>query len=127
MNETTQRNQRIKKSLCSVFPKENVSVTGGRGTACGWVNIKIKLERPADCQCQFITQTATWAKVPYQYTYRKQLEHSFYCDRCLEELKKNEPIVGKLVYGCGEEFSHYYADDGYNTEHAEVLIDVEVK
>ena len=46
--ETNERNKRIKKELSKVFGKENVSVRGDRGTAYGWVNIKIKSNSPPD-------------------------------------------------------------------------------
>ena len=44
METTAQRNRRIKKVLVEHFGRENVKVTGGRGTAYGWVHVYINLE-----------------------------------------------------------------------------------
>lgn len=39
--DTTKRNRQVKKVLSTAFGASNVSVTGGRGTACGWCDVTI--------------------------------------------------------------------------------------
>jgi len=46
--DITERNKRIKKALAREFGYKNVSVRDGRGTATGWVNVKIRIPKPAD-------------------------------------------------------------------------------
>jgi hypothetical protein len=38
---TAERNRLIKKGLQAVYGRDNVTVKGGRGTAYGWVHVKI--------------------------------------------------------------------------------------
>jgi hypothetical protein len=51
----------------------------------------------------------------------------YVCPSCCEKIEHYEKIAKDIVYGCGAEFYHYYADDGYNTEHAECIVIVETK
>ncbi len=132
MNETSQSNRVIKNALLKVYAPKDVSVRGDRGTAYGWVNVKVTLDRPEGCECKIVTKEATWAKVPYTYSYREQLDpknyqSSYYCEKCLALLKENQEKVDKIVYGCGAEFGHYCVDDGYNTEQSEVITTVEIR
>ena|SRR3989304_5127593 len=118
---TKERNKQVKQILSVEFGSKNVSVTGGKGTAYGWVNIEIKTDDP----CPF-----------------KQHENScsFYCkDRICKG--NNLPIndgwgntVRQLKYVelqdktetliKGIDFGKFCSDDGYNTMLDEVNISI---
>lgn len=133
-SETALRNKQVKKALLEHYNKENISVKGDRGTAYGWVNVKVLLSKPKNCNCNIQTAYASWAKVPYSYKYRAQREvgqplsrSTYMCEACLSKIEEHKPKVEQIVYGCGAKFGHYYADDGYDTKRSEVLIDVGVE
>lgn len=132
MNETTLRNKQVKQALLKHYASKDVSVRGDRGTAYGWVKVKVELDKPEGCTCNIVEKVATWSKDQYTYKYRAQLNpmdsrSAYYCEKCLNILTKNQEKVDKLVYTSGAKFSHYYADDGYGTERAEVLTQVDIR
>jgi len=51
------RNKFIKKALASEFGWKNVSVTGDRGTAYGWVNIEVRVRKPHEGKCDWRCDT----------------------------------------------------------------------
>ena len=67
-----ERNQKIKKAVCLAFPNDKVSVIGGRGTATGWVDVKVTLKPSKECTCNFVEKTATWSKEQYKYIQEKK-------------------------------------------------------
>jgi hypothetical protein len=50
---SARRNRLIKRALAREFGWENVSVTGDRGTAYGWVNIRIRVKKPHGGECDW--------------------------------------------------------------------------
>lgn len=135
MNETTARNIEIKKRLCRVFDRKNVQVVGGRGTAYGWVEIKVEQDRPADCACNWVTESRTWNGQTHTWTYRGQLSpvymgenrSTYLCEKCLNLSVTTTELLKKTIFTKDIHYSHYYADDGYNTERAEVLYDIKIR
>jgi hypothetical protein len=132
-----ERNKQIKKAVMSAYPNDKVSVTGGRGTATGWVDVKLTLKTLPGCSCKFIENHATWAKVPYTYITRSERQprtgdyyndqYTYYCPQCHERLEVENKKLKDIVYNCGAEFYHYTVDDGYNTQSAECLVSVEIE
>lgn len=90
---TAEKNRIIKKALVQAGYK-NVSVTGSRGTAYGWVNIKVD-SRDAK------TRDEAW-----------------------KESGKVREIARNALSEVGERFYTYVSDDGYNTESECVHVDV---
>ena len=132
MNATTERNGRIKKALLKYYSAKDVTVRGDTGTAYGWVKIKVTVNRPAVCNCKVIEEWAKWAKVPYMMKYRGQLDQnnyrsSYMCENCLKVHEENTKKMNEIVNKFYNEFGTYYADDGYDTEHREVIAEVEVR
>lgn len=126
------RNKLIKQRLVKVFGAKNVSVRGERGTAYGWVSIKVQLDRPEGCTCNWVTETRTWSGKEHTYTYRapmNDLVHRYdnMCPTCLELHEKMVQKVRETIFTKDIEYTHYTSDDGYGTEHAEVLYDVEIR
>lgn len=127
-----ERNRKIKRALLKGFKARDISVRGDTGTAYGWVKIKILLDKPKTCTCLFKEQLATWTKKPYIYKYRINpnptfFNSSLYCKDCLNLLKKKEKKANEIINKSGVEFSYYRADDGYNTERREMILEVEVR
>jgi hypothetical protein len=58
-SETAQRNATIKRLLETRYGKGNVSVTGDRGTAYGWVNVKINALWPVGRHHSEVTSEIT--------------------------------------------------------------------
>ena len=97
--KTSEKNRAIKKALVAVYGAKNVSVTGDRGTAYGWVRIDITLPN-----------TGT---TPDEY--RKLYS---------ETSQKVRDIARQALKEIGAEFYTYTSDDGYNTEHECVMIQI---
>ncbi len=126
------RNKQIKAALCKVYNRKDVRVVGGRGTATGWVEIKVMLDRPSDCTCNIVEQVRTWSKDKSTYKYRAQLDpldyrSGYYCHKCKALYEIQDKRVSEIVNTCGAWFTHYTSDDGYGTERRECLTQVEVK
>jgi hypothetical protein len=96
------RNRLIKKALAAEFGQRNVSVKGDRGTAYGWVDIKIRREKPHNAECD-------WR-----------------CPLCNELREKVKQRVWQILKDTGldKEISTYYDDMNY--EHKECIITVEL-
>jgi hypothetical protein len=132
MNTITERNKRIKQALLKFYSYKDVVVKGDRGTAYGWVKIKVMVDRPINCHCKIIEEVATWSKDKHIYKYRGQLDpnnnrSSYMCEECLKVYLKNYKKVNEIISSFNKEFSTFIADDGYNTEHREVIVQVEVR
>lgn len=105
------RNKQIKAILSKVYGSKAVSVTGGKGTSYGWVNITVKTPDP----CPFKQQESPCLR---------------YCDGVCKG--NSQPITGgwggtvrQLLFSeiqdkveeliKGVEMYHFCSDDGYNT------------
>ncbi len=128
MNKTTKRNIEIKKSLCEVFNRKDVRVLGGRGTAYGWVEIKVETDRKSDCTCN-IKIDKRW-RTNEEYKYRDVIDMNrltYFCDSCKKIRQETEEKARKAIKASKQTFGTYTADDGYNTERDEMLLDIEVR
>ena len=120
-----------KQALCKVFDREYVSVKRDRGTASGWVLVKISLPCPQNCKCIWETKTATWAKPQYTYKTRGQFginyqgRSTYLCEACLNLHEEARKKADKAISSCGNIYYHYCSDDGYGTERQEILVDIE--
>jgi hypothetical protein len=96
------RNRLIKKALAAEFGQGNVSVKGDRGTAYGWVDIKIRYKKPHNEECD-------WR-----------------CSLCNELRDKVKQRAWQILKDTGldKEISTYYDDMNY--EHKECIITVEL-
>jgi len=96
------RNRLIKKALAAEFGYENVSVRGRRGTAYGWVEIKVRAKKPHDGECDW------------------------YCQICRDEIYRIRKKVWEILrkHGLDRELHTYYDDMG--EKHEECIIDVEL-
>jgi len=56
MNETMTRAQETKavKALLIKEGYDNVNVSHGKGTAWGWLHVKVRMNHPADCLCHLM-------------------------------------------------------------------------
>lgn len=128
MNKTTKRNIEIKKSLCEVFNRGDVKVTGARGTAYGWVHIGVSTDRKSDCTCDIKTGKKWGSNEDYQYRGCTLTGGSTYlCKSCLKIRQETEEKARKAIKASKQTFGTYTADDGYNTERDEMLLDIEVR
>lgn len=106
--KTTDLTKIVKKALGEKYGFKNVSVKRGRGTASGWVEARVSLdkERPTCEMCP---------------NYMR-------CYSCGEKYRNDrleaEKIAYKAVNEAGLRFHTYYSDDGYGTERSEFLLDV---
>lgn len=100
-SRVARRNKLIKKALAAEFGYKNVSVKGDRGTAYGWVDIKIKVKK----------------------THR---ECDWLCPLCRDERWRVRDKVWKILKetGLDKELSTYY--DDMNCERKECIIRVEL-
>lgn len=97
----------VKKALASRWGFRNVSVTTGKGTACGWIHADLTIPKPLDCHCQ---------------------PNESYCDRCREAKLSASAEARKRVEVAMEheeaKFGRFTSDDGYNSEHEEFILQV---
>ncbi|VDM14931.1 unnamed protein product [Wuchereria bancrofti] len=116
----------IRSAFVKEFGKANVSVQKGRGTASSWVEAHIYAERPKDCVCEFTDTYWNGQKAPKPYR-----KNAGYCPACKAEYERVNKLAkeleNKAMQTAGYEHSTYYADDGYNTEHSEFLLQVDIK
>ncbi|MGC8936543.1 MAG: hypothetical protein ACP5KV_04170 [Candidatus Methanomethylicaceae archaeon] len=96
------RNKLIKKALVAEFGHGNVSVRGDRGTAYGWVSIKVKVKKPHNGKCD-------WR-----------------CRLCIDTRNKVTERVWRILEetGLDKELGTYYDDMGW--ERKEYTINVEL-
>lgn len=97
-------NRNIKKELIKAFPYYKISIRNGTGTAYGWKTIKI------------ITNIKKRLNEEGFLKYNENEKKQF------EEIKQR---ANKIIYETGKKIFHFYADDGYNTEHSEILLSIE--
>jgi hypothetical protein len=79
-----------------------------------------------------LQQNTTYSK---KITYRAQLGpvymgengSTYMCEKCLTKHKEETKRMEQIVYTCGAEFYHYSSDDGYGTERAECLTQLEIR
>ena len=127
----TTRNKIIKNALCKVYNKKDVTVRGDRGTATGWVKIKVMFDKPEGCTCNIVEEAHMFGDKS-TYKYRASLDvndyrSGYYCPKCKEVHEKQSKIVRNTINNSGAFFTHYTSDDGYNTEHREEITEVEVR
>lgn len=92
-----------KKALAAIYGAKRVSVTGGRGTAYGWITARITAPKPAACSCG--------------------PERREWCQACREAMRAES---GKARAACAAiPYGTYLSDDGYNTEHSRFTVHVE--
>jgi len=101
-SRTATRNRLIKKALAAEFGYENVSVKGDRGTAYGWVKIKIKARKPHSGGCEWL------------------------CPLCREEMNKIVGRVWRILKESGLERELYTYYDDIGCERKECIIEVEL-
>lgn len=93
-----------KQALAQKYGYKNVSVKNGRGTAWGWVEANIYMDRPQNCTG----------------------DNPFYCSNCRETLNnvytEAHKIMADAWVKAGLRPYTYYADDGYNTANSSVLV-----
>jgi hypothetical protein len=96
------RNRLIKAALAEEFGWGNVSVRGDRGTAYGWVNIKVRVKKPHSGECDL------------------------FCPFCRDFRDKVRARVWQILKqtGLDREIGTYYSDVG--DERKECIIDVEL-
>lgn len=101
-SRVARRNRLIKRALVAEFGYGNVSVKGDRGTAYGWVDIRIKAKKPHSNECD-------WR-----------------CLLCRDEVDRVKGKVWKILKetGLDKELSTYY--DDMNCERKECIIRVEL-
>jgi hypothetical protein len=93
----------IKKALADRYGYKNVSVKNGTGTAWGWVEARIIVDRPADCGC----------------------EARLICDHSRAVSQEAETIARDALKNVGLEFYKYSSDMG--GDHDEFLLQVRYK
>ena len=98
MATTAEKNRAIKKALATVYGQKNVQVTGGKGTAYGWIHINVSIPP--------VTGSAEYRKI--------HNEHS----------SKARDVAREALKEIGESFYTYTSDDGYNSENECVLIQI---
>lgn len=89
------RNRAIKKALCEIYGKKNVSLVGHTGTAYGWMTIKVNVPQP-------------------QHDHDNELYIK--CTICRELKKLDENRIIKLAHEITDTIGSYigtfYSDDG---------------
>jgi len=98
--------QQVKKALKGHF--QNLRCVNGRGTAYGWVELSFDYPKPEKCDCEWLKKTRGYG----------------ICQGCLDQQREAEKKVYELINKAGVELYHYYADDGYDTKRAEILINI---
>lgn len=98
-----------RKALADKYGSKNVSVRNGTGTAWGWVEANIYLDKNPNCTG----------------------DNPIYCDSCRAKLNEASEQAYKLMQQAWNETGvkpyTYYADDGYNTQRDEVLVQARYK
>jgi hypothetical protein len=94
--------QQVKKAVKGHF--QNIKCTNGRGTAYGWVHLSFDYPKPEECYCH------------------ERL--TGYCMKCSNARSEAQQKVYDLIKKSKVELYSYYADDGYNTERDEMIINV---
>jgi len=96
--DCAERNRQLKKLLKKDYPE--VRVTGDRGTAYGWVSIRVSVPKPSTCSCNPL--------IPG------------YCQSCRDRWNQHYTRITTLAKGV--EMYHYADDMGFN--HSECTISI---
>jgi hypothetical protein len=100
-----------KKALAEKYGFRNVSVRNGQGTAWGWVEVSITIDKPAN--------------------FSMLDENGFYSRECRGNMdtisREAKQIMSKAWDKLGLKPYTYCSDDGYNSEKDDVLIDIKYK
>jgi hypothetical protein len=115
----------IRVALAEKFGTHNVSVKKGTGTASSWVNAYIYGERPADCTCKWSDTYWNGEKAPKPYRADVLCEACKIASNTLYEQGKQ--VSNEAMQKAGYEHSTFTADDGYNSEHSEFILQVDIK
>lgn len=103
----------VKQALVEKFGFKNVSVKSGRGTASSWVEAYVKVDA-IECADHELYKNDFYPR----------------CE-CRKLINKLNDEANEAVYKAMKEnnlsFSTYCADDGYNSEHDEFLLQVSYK
>jgi len=106
---TTERNKLVKKALSERFGAKNVSVRGGRGTAYGWIEVTILSDA-------------------IEEAIKQGLENGDSIETIKETLKSDVLKISDeardIIHKTGVEIYTFTSDDGYNSEHECLLINV---
>ena len=92
----------VKKALVNKYGYKNVSVNNGKGTAWGWVQIRLDQPHAKDCSCE-------------GYNYGQSCK-----DVINNTNHEAEVLAKKAIKESGQEAYKFYSDDGYNTEIDEI-------
>lgn len=94
--------QTIKKALINHYGKNRIlSVRHGRGTAAGWIEVDMLINKPTTCTC----------------------DKGFYCYECKKAMRDADNNATKIIKQTGVELSTYTDDMGYG-DHDCILINV---
>ena len=116
-----ERNKEVKKILSKSFGQKNVSVRGGKGTAYGWCDITIKTEDPCPFK-QHVDPCSLYCEDGICKGNNKPIQEGW-GDTVRQEKWSTIQEQGKSLL-TNIKFSHFYADDGYNTKCDKMNIDV---
>lgn len=101
----------VKKALAAEYGFKNVRVGCGRGTAAGWVEARVELNKKSP-SCEVCPAPQYFDK----------------CYKCRDEMRnerlKAQQIAHTAVKQANLEFYKYSSDDGYGSEHAEFLMEI---
>ena len=64
---TAQRNRAIKKMLIEKTNNKSIKLSGGKGSAYGWIHISLDSSKPSNCNCENVKP--------------------FYCSYCKDEMR----------------------------------------
>ena len=118
------RNSEIKKILAAKYGRTNVSIRQGRGTACGWVDIYIKVASP----CPQLVKMACHACAKLtdgRCAGNNQPLESYSWHRSARALATKQVHEEARELLKGVHFDIFYSDDGYNTERDCVIIHID--
>jgi hypothetical protein len=101
-NSTNDNTKQTKSALVPIFGRDHVRVHHGRGTAYGWVDIKVQVPRPADCFCSELRRDADDVYSRYAK-----------CDACRETKDLAKRLID--VATAGIKYDTWYLDDGHST------------
>ena len=124
MLDIKKRNQELKKILSKEFGAKNVSVTGSRGTAYGWVTMTVKTPDPCPFK-QDETPCSSYRECKDGICKGNNRRLGGGWRNSVRQLKTKEITdrVEELIKDI--EFYHYCSDDGYDTEKREMHINID--
>jgi len=111
-NNYKNRTKIVKKALTKAFNGQKVSVRRGRGTAYSWVTVKITLDAPDDCKCNWSVGEFTGEPVRDMIQLRADGFPQYVCKACEELIEREEERANNIINQSGAEFGMYYVDSG---------------